>query len=158
MNYKDFVNDLSIDSISIKKLSFERYEFNFEDVKRFFFKIDSNEIEIIEKNDKELRLLSFFEFNVSDSESDEANKVFSAEVSFEIDYIINKISDISVEFIHEYGKDKLAPLIHPYLRQVISDSLQKANLPPFIIPPLEFVSEDMEDIEKEIDDKQKQKD
>lgn len=143
MDYKDFVNKIRIESISIKKLLFERYNFNFEDVKRFFFKIDSNDTEIIEKSDTELKLLNFFEFNVADSETDGANKIFSAEVTFEIDYLINKISDIPIEIIHEYGKDILTPIIHPYLRQIISDSLQKANLPPFIIPPLELDTEEI---------------
>ena len=45
-------------------------------------------------------------------------------------------------------------MIHPYLRQVISDSLQKANLPPFILPPLKFVTEDIEETEKEKDNLQ----
>lgn len=155
MEYKDFVKALEIYAISIKEFSFKKYEFNLDKIDGFFFKIDSKEVEIIEKIGKKLRLIVPFSFEVADKQEEEANKIFISDIQFEISFNLINIEEIPEGFLEEYKEDRINAIIHPYLRQVISDSLQKANLPPFILPPLEFVTEDMENNEKEIDNPKK---
>ncbi len=156
MEYKDFVNALQIYAISIKEFSFKKYEFNLDAIGGFFFKIDSNEVDIIEKTDKKLRLLVPFSFEVADKSEDESDdesdKIFVSHIQFEMSFNLLDVEEIPEGFLEEYKEDRINAIIHPYLRQAISDSLQKANLPPFILPPLEFVSEDMEEDEKEIEE------
>ncbi len=137
MKYKDFVNDLELKLISVNKLSFEKFDFDKEKIDALYFRIDSEDIEIAEKSDEYLRLLSPFEFDLSDGPEENDSILFSVSVSFEIYYFISEVKEIPDGFIQKYKKDRLDYILHPYLRQVISDSLQKAGLPPLFIPPLE---------------------
>jgi len=130
-----FVEEIELISISLEKLNYQLFEKN--SLKengpiqiRFGFESENPEI----KNDEDFIVIKqpiSYEMLIDPKEKN-ATKLFELFATFLVE--INSKEHYSNKIIDEYSKNYLPRILHPYLRELISDSLNRVNLPNLPIP------------------------
>ncbi len=133
-NYSDLLEHLKLKNISIQHLEIKKFSVpGLKGAIKIKFGFNSQKPDYQQTGD-ELNIIQPIIFEViKDSENDkEIIKIFELKVVYVLNYYLSR--KINEELFMEYSKNTIPKLLHPYLRELISSSINRVGMPPLTIP------------------------
>jgi preprotein translocase subunit SecB len=138
----NFLKNIKINELHIKKYRFQRRDLiPTSGTVNIAFNFSAKEVELSLK-DTCLGILLPLEFQLREAQEGELveDDLFKLEITYQITFTISENAITSVDTIPvEFKKSYIQKLVHPYFRKEITDSLQRAGLPPIMIPLYENI-------------------
>lgn len=148
MTIAEYAKGADIFSLSVPKLEYVFFEENLDSKSKLLYSYTPviDEVEIIQKSSDiivhfpmEFSAVSKQDHSVDFKEED---LFFKLSVEFRIVFRSKNKIKVSKQIKKEIVEQLVPRIIHPYFRLTISESLQKAGLPPLQIPLIESLEDD----------------
>jgi hypothetical protein len=150
MILKEFLSEVNINSVTIPEYCYYFDQTKFESGASLYYQffVDEKKVSFKQKGGKiDIKIPYFFSASTKEGVKSRKNK---EEIFFSLDIIYNLIITLEKEIeIEEDLKkafiERIAPrILHPYFRQSVAESLQKAGLPQLNLPLFENLSEPLD--------------
>ena len=148
MTIAEYAKDADILSLSVPKLEYEFFDEKMNSKSKLLYSYSPvvDKITLLQKSgDIIVRFpMEFSAVGKQDHSDDpkEEDLFFKLKVEFKIVFRSKNKKKVSEQVRKEIVEQLVPRVIHPYFRLTISDSLQKAGLPPLQIPLIESLEDD----------------
>lgn len=131
-SYDELIESIKLINIILEEFSFKRFIIQeLKGKQSILVNFETKDSIINDKIDENVFIQQPVSF-ILHSENDSSEKIFELNAIYKIVYKLEK--NVEIELISEYVKNNIPKLLHPYLREIISSSIQKSGLPPYVLP------------------------
>jgi len=136
--YNKFIASIEIVDLFLEEMSFKRHRFP--DSKKYpELSVNISSKECTYTQDKQtIHIKQRVEFNIETSEQDSRKKVKIFELNADFCVIYNTKEKMTEEIFSIFKSSNIPVNIHPYLREIIHNAMNRAGLPPVVIPVLKI--------------------